>query len=164
MSKVYLSLINNRITLYCNMSDLLVDEQNGFCQNRPCEEHVYTLTGIIRHQISKSESVFASFIDLEKAFDWVDRDLLMYKLLRYGINGKMYKAILSLYNNTMPCVQINQMLTDWFQVKFGIKQGDIVSLNLFSIYINDLAKVLKESGIGIDVNGYKYVFYCMQMI
>ena len=149
MSKVYSSLINNRITLYCNMSDLLVDEQNGFRQNRSCEEHIYTLTGIIRHQAS------APFIDLEKAFDWVDRDLLMYKLLCYGINGKMYKAILSLYNNTMSCVQINQMLTNWFQVTSGVKQGDTLSPTLFSIYINDLAKVLKESGIGIDVNGYK---------
>ena len=137
------------------MSGLLVDKQNGFRQNRSCKEHIYTLTGIIRHQIAKSAPVFASFFDLEKAFDWVDRDLLMYKLLCYGINGKMYKAFLSLYNNTMSCVQINQMLTNWFQVTSRVKQGDTLSPTLFSIYINDLAKVLKESGIGIDVNGYK---------
>ena len=114
---------------------------------------IYTFTGIIRHQIAKSELVFTSFIDFQKAFQWVDRDLLMWILLCYGINGKMYKAILTLYNKTMS--QINQMLTDWFQVTSGVKQGDTLSPTLFSIYINDLAKVLKESGIGIDVNGYE---------
>ena len=66
----------------------------------------------------------------------------------------MYKAIQSLYNKTMSCVQINQMLTDWFQVTSCVsKQGDTLSPILFSIY--DLAKVLKQSGIGIDGNGYK---------
>ena len=76
VSKVYSSLINKRITSYCNISDLIVDEQNGFRSGRSCEEHTFTLTCLIRNQLSKS--VFASFIDLEKAFDWVDRDLLFY--------------------------------------------------------------------------------------
>ena len=43
VSKVYSSLINNRIQLYCNMTDMLVDEQNGFRSGRSCEEHIFTL-------------------------------------------------------------------------------------------------------------------------
>ena len=155
VSKVYSSLINKRITSYCNISDLIVDEQNGFRSGRSCEEHTFTLTCLIRNQLSKSKSVFASFIDLEKAFDWVDRDLLFYRLLTYGITGKIYKAIKSLYNNTFSCVRVNNWMTGWFSVSSGVKQGDNLSPTLFSIYINDLAVTLKELNLGIDINGQK---------
>ncbi len=35
---------------------------------------------------------------MQKAFDWVDRDLLFYKLLKYNINGNIYKCIKAMYN------------------------------------------------------------------
>ena len=90
------------------MTDLLVDEQNGFRSGQSCEDHIFTLITIIQNQLAQSKPVFASFIDLEKAFDWVDRDLLMYHLLTwYGITGKIYRAIQSLYSNTTSCVRVN---------------------------------------------------------
>ena len=81
--------------------------------------------------MSKSKLVFANFIDLEKAFDWVDRDLLFYRLLTCGITGKIYKAIKSLYNNTLSCVRVNNWMTGWFSVNSGVKQGDYLSPTFF---------------------------------
>ena len=120
-----------------------MDKQTSFRSGWSCEEHVFSLTTLIRNQFTKSEPVFASFIDLQKVFDCFDRDLLMYRLLSYGINGKIYKAIHSLYNKTVLCVCLNQNVTDWFPVTSG----------LFCIYMNDLAETLKRLNIGIKVNG-----------
>ena len=68
---------------------MLVDEQNGFRRDRSCTDHVFTLNSII--QIRKE--TFVTFIDLQKAFDTVDRDLLKLSLLCNGIEGDLYNAI-----------------------------------------------------------------------
>ncbi len=69
VSKVFLGLINNRVINYCELGDLLVDEQGGFRKNRACVDHLYTITSIIRGRFSQNKSTFACFIDMQKAFD-----------------------------------------------------------------------------------------------
>ena len=125
----------------------LLSEQNGFRSGRSCEDHVFTLNSIIRN----NESLFASFIDLKKAFDFVDRDMLLYKLLLYKIDGKMYESIKSIYANTSACVTINGKSTSWFSCKSGVKQGDNCSPTLFSIFIDDLVREINDLGLGINV-------------
>ena len=54
----------------------------------------------------EQKSSYISFIDFEKAFDWIDRDMLMYKLISYNIDGKFYKATRAMYNNTRAIVKV----------------------------------------------------------
>ena len=155
ISKAYSGLINKRLTRYLKEKNFLVDEQNGFRKNRSCEEHIFSLNSIIQTNVKSKNSVFAAFIDLEKAFDWVDRDLLFYKLLHNNINEKIFKARRLLYTNTLACMRINKHYTDWFEINNGVRQGDTLSPTLFSFFINDLATEVKELGLGIDINGIK---------
>ncbi len=53
-----------------------MDEQNGFQVKRGCIDHHYALTSVIRNRINQSKLTFAAFIDFQKAFDSIDRDLL----------------------------------------------------------------------------------------
>uniref|UniRef100_A0A3P9JUJ4 ribonuclease H n=1 Tax=Oryzias latipes TaxID=8090 RepID=A0A3P9JUJ4_ORYLA len=103
---------------------------------------------------SESKSTFVCFVDLKKAFDLINRDLLQYKLLMYGINGQFYKAIKALYKAPLACVQVNDLKTGWFSTPFGVKQGDVLSPTLFSIYVNDLAQEIKKTNLGIDINNW----------
>ena len=57
----------------------------------------------------KKESTYAAFIDMQKAFDWIDRDLLLLKLLVSNIDGKVYKAIKSMYTDTMGMIRLNSL-------------------------------------------------------
>ncbi len=153
VSKLFSSIINQRIQNYMENNNLFVDEQNGFRRNRSCQDHVFTLNSIIRNQLLQGKSTYCCFIDMQKAFDWVNRDLLFYKLLLNNIDGNVYKCIKALYNNPTGCVRLNDYSTDWFDIDSGVRQGDSLSPTLFGIFINDLAQDVNQLGLGIEVDG-----------
>ena len=88
--------LNNRIVKFCNNLGIFPDEQNGFRAGRSCEDHIFSLTTIIKNRMSDKKDTFCAFVDLEKAFDWVPRDLLLFRLLQNNITGKMYYAVQSI--------------------------------------------------------------------
>jgi len=109
---------------------LFADEQNGFRKGRSCIDHVYTLSTIIKNNVANRKNIYVAFVDMMKAFDWVDRDLMLYKLLYYNIDGKVYNAIRAMYSGTHSCVKLKQMTTDWFQTHYGVRQGDTLNPTL----------------------------------
>ncbi len=150
------TLLNNRLLYYLESNDILVDEQNGFRPGRSCIDHIFSLSTLVQNRLNENKSTFAAFIDMEKAFDWIDRDLLFYKLLSYNITGKFYRAVVSLYCNTMSCVRLNQYITPWFNTVSGVRQGDVLSPTLFAVFINDLSTELKRLQVGIPI-GDEYI-------
>ena len=152
ISKVYTAVLNCRISKFLDTNNILVEEQNGFRKDRSCADHVFTLSSIVQNRLQEGKATFAAFLDLKKAFDYVNRELLQYKLLLSKIDGQMYKAIKALYNNTGACVKINDKYTAWFATGCGVRQGDNLSPTLFSLYINDMAEELKTLNLGIKVD------------
>ena len=87
--KTYSGILNNRLVNFFEDEQWLVDEQNGFHKGRSCQDHIFSFTSIIRNRLNFKLPTFSVFVDFQKALDWIDRDLLFYKLLNH-INGKMY--------------------------------------------------------------------------
>jgi len=115
VSKLYTSFMNMRLTSYLEQNDMLADEQNGFRKKRSCEDHVFTLNSIIKN----NKQVFTAYIDLRRCFDYIDRDMLLYKLLLNKIDGKLYNSIKNIYSSTVSTIRINNKLTDWFDCATG---------------------------------------------
>ena len=147
ISKVYSALINKRLTSHLEQNNLLADEQNGFRKDRSCEDHVFTLNSIIKN----NTNVYTAYIDLKKAFDYVDRDMLLYKLLKLGVDGKIYQSIKSMYEKTIATIKINNKTTKWFDCRSGVAQGNNLSPTIFSAFINDIVKDINDLGFGIPV-------------
>ena len=152
VAKVYSSILNRRLQIYLENNNILADEQNGFRASRSCIDHIFVLVTVLRNRKQLGKDTFLAFIDYKKAFDSVERNLLLYKLAKTGINGRMYQAISSLYSNPRSRVVLNEYETDYFDCPIGVKQGDCLSPTLFAIFINDLASEIKEANIGIDLN------------
>ena len=150
VAKVYSKILNIRIQKYLEEGEILVDEQNGFRACRSCIDHIFVLCTVLRNRKLSGKDTFLCYIDYKKAFDSVDRNLLLYKLSHIGISGNMYRAISSLYSNPRSRVILNnEHETDYFDCPVGVKQGDCLSPTLFAIFINDLALEIKNSNIGV---------------
>ena len=152
VAKVYSSILNRRLQIYLESNDILVNEQNGFRASRSCIDHIFVLVTVIRNRKVLGKDTFLAFVDYKKAFDSVERNCLLFKLAKIGINGKMYQAIAALYSNPRSRVVLNDHETEYFECPIGVKQGDCLSPTLFAIFINDLASEIKDSNIGIDLN------------
>ena len=88
---------------------------------------------------------------MRKAFDNVNHECLWNKLHKYGIDGRMFKAIQSLYKDVSCSVRVNGRLSPWFGVSQGVKQGCTLSPTLFQIYINDLIDEINALECGINI-------------
>ena len=93
VAKIYSSILTNRLHNFLEVNNILVDEQNGFRAARSCIDHIFVLTTLLRNRKSLGLSTFLAFIDYKKAFDSVDKSLLLYKLLKIGIHGNFFNAI-----------------------------------------------------------------------
>ena len=146
ISKMYNSIFKQQIIFDLENKNLLADEQNGFS-----EDHVFSLATSIQNRIHTGKDTFVAFVHFSKAFDSVDRGLLLHNLLNYNINGNIYMAIKRLYCNTQNCIRINHMYTQWFMSFCGVYQGESLSPTLFSIFLNGLANSIKSAKLGIHI-------------
>lgn len=118
-------------------------------------DHLSTLTNIIETRKLKGKSTFTAFIDFKKAYDSINRTLLFTKLNKMGLCGNMFQALLSIYKDVRCCVRLNGLITEWFSVDCGLKQGCNLSPILFNFFINDLESRISALDLGIDIDGEK---------
>ena len=85
------------------------------------------------------------FINLKKAFDTVDHQILLQKLYRYGIRGLGHSWFRLYLSNRQQYVFISDSSSKMMSVKCGVPEGSTLVPLLFSLYINDLNSVLNKT-------------------
>ena len=150
--KLLSKVVDSRVTGYLEFMELMGDEQNGFRRGRSCIDHIFTLINMIEGRLKKGEETFCLFVDLQKAFDLVDHGLLLERLLEYNIDGKIFRLIHDMYRDGEACIRINGLMTNFFKLLFGVKQGDIVSPSFFNLFINKMIAIIISLHAGIKLN------------
>eukprot|EP00732_Lithocolla_globosa_P001538 Lithocolla_globosa_v1_NODE_782_length_3286_cov_3.792634.p1 type:complete len:976 gc:universal NODE_782_length_3286_cov_3.792634:2974-47(-) len=150
--KLYCKILNIRLTTWAEKIGSLAEEQNGFRAMRSCIDHCFSLISIIKNRLSLGLSTHCCFVDFQKAFDSVNHDCLWFKLLSLNLHGRMFQSIQALYTDSTSAVRLNGMLTDWFPIEKGVKQGCLLSPLLFALYVNDLIIELNAIGKGIKID------------
>ena len=145
VSKLFSSLLCNRLDTHMNENNLWSANQAGFKKGHRTEDNMFVLNTIIQsHTVKKDNNVFVAFVDFKKFFDRINRDLLMYKLLKYNVTGKFYHIIKSMYTKTNYRVKLYNGLSKLFCGNIGVKQGCNLSPSLSNLYQNDLQSIFDD--------------------
>ena len=152
LSKIFTAVINNRLTLYLNESNMLGEEQAGFRENYCTFDHIFVLNMLINIYQTKNKQIYAAFVDYRKAFDFINRSNLWGKLLEHGINGKIIRVIYNMYENSKACVKNNDSISPSFSNDSGVRQGDNLSPLLFALYLNDFKRFLSMRFNGLKLS------------
>ena len=114
---------------------------------------MFILKYLIDRQLQAKKKLYCAFIDLKKAFDSVSRTSLWFKMIKSGIDGKLFDLIRSMYDNIKLKVKCISSLSDLFSCEVGLLQGEIISPFLFALLINDIELNSQDNlndGISID--------------
>ncbi len=78
---------------------------------------------LVEVYLRKDKKLYASFMNLEKASDKVDREALWNVLRTYGVGGKLLKGIQAFYREANACVRVGEEFSESFAVEVGVRQG-----------------------------------------
>ena len=151
VGKIFCMLVNERLKGCFESKAVLSEEQNGFRMGRRGEDNLFIVRELMDECMREKKSGYFAFLDIEKAYDRVNRRILCKVLEKCGVSDKLIKIISSMYVDTKARYVLGEIETEWVHSRRGVRQGCILSPLLFSVYTEELILRVKQTGVGMKV-------------
>lgn len=140
-SKILEKVVYIQLNNYFVQNNLFSSSQFGFRGNLSTETAVHEIADILYSDFDSGRFGLGVFLDLSKAFDSLDRSILLEKLRCYGLNDSALRWFVSYFCARKQYTVIDKVSSDTLPVFYGIPQGSILGPLLFIIFVNDIVKV-----------------------
>ncbi|KAK2154599.1 hypothetical protein NP493_2167g00018 [Ridgeia piscesae] len=114
---------------------IIAEEQAGFRPGRSTTEQIFNLRILCEKYLQHQQDLYHVFVDFKKAFDRVWHAALWATMRRFNINANLLRLIQNLYDKATSAVYLNNSIGDWFRTTIGVRQGCVLSPNLFIIFL-----------------------------
>ena len=146
------------IILLNRYSEMLYSAHNqfGFKKESSTDLCLFTFKQIVQLYLEQSSCVYVCFLDISKAYDRVNHFKLFRKLIKRNLPLCIVKLLVYWYCSQTLYIRWGNYVSEGFGVSNGLRQGGVLSPQLFNVYINDLSEQLNDAGAGCNFNGVSY--------
>ena len=114
--------------------------QFGFMPGRSTMEAIFLVRQLMERYREQKKDLHMVFIDLEKAYDKIPRNVMWWALEKHKVPTKYITLIKDMYNNVVTSVRTSDVDTDDFPIKIGLHQGSALSPYLFALVMDEVTR------------------------
>jgi hypothetical protein len=137
-SKILEKVIHKRVYYFLQQQNILYHSQYGFRPKHSTTNAVCEFISNTLNSLDNNQTTLGVFLDLSKAFDTIDHNILLHKLSHYGIRGIALDWFKSYLSNRKQYVSYKGSSSRSHEITCGVPQGSVLGPLLFIIYTNDL--------------------------
>ena len=141
--KLYEKILDRRLREVVDIDKM----QYGFMPGRGTVDAVFVLRRLTQKFTAKNRKLLFVFVDLEKAFDRVPREVIRFALRRKGVPEYLVNGVMSLYEGCKTAVLVDGELSSSFSVKVGVHQGSALSPLLFIMVMDVLTGDVRDGSL-----------------
>lgn len=138
ISKIFEKIMKEKFLKFLQKFSFFNDKQYGFLPHSSVDDALYDKVAEITTRLEQGKTVAVAYVNLSKAFDTVDLDILLEVLFNCGFQGPIHDWLRSYLKGREQMVKVGAALGKNMEIKRGVPQDSVLGHLLFLIYINDI--------------------------
>ena len=166
ISKILEKIVSLKLVNHLEYHKLISPKQFGFQRSKNTEHNLLNVVNFISNAINEGKFCIGIFLDLKKAFDVCNHEILFKKLASKGVTGNSLKWFRSYLSGRRQIVEVNGQKSTQETIEMSVIQGSILGPILFLVYIDDLpsSSLLETYLFADDTQGLKTGYNLPELI